>query len=887
MNIHDFLLLLKNVKQNGANSWTALCPAHKDTENSIAVSEGDDGRILVNCFAGCKTDEVLASLGLKMDDLFVKTDKIAGGRDSLKNAPISASPPTSSITAPAITITDLARDKALPLKFLEFYCEQIPFGVKITYKTMDGKPASRQRLRIALTAKDGSRWTRGQGSPILYGVWRVGRMAKEEHKGIERKRIGAGGESLELDDKISLLLVEGESDAWTAWHHKIAALGVPGADMAGKILKSYVEPFERIYIWQEPDDAGKVFVRGVTERLAELCYEGECAVVCGPVTGDINNSRQIKDLNDLHKKFTNPDLFKAEYQKILTVAQPVDLSKIVIASRETAATLSSTALSSFPDIATAPPSEFFNPALTFRNLTDMGNADRLTALFGEELLYCYPWNAWLIWDGKRWKRDESGEIDRRAEATVRSIYAEAAHETDRERRFELAKHAKQSEAASKIRAMLDRAKNRVPVMPDQLDADPMLFNVQNGIIDLRTGKLRDHDRKSMMTKISPAKYVGRERGALESGGLDGYGFDLKTTAPTWHKFLERVTDSDQSLMSFLQRAAGYALTGDTSEHCLFFLHGDGRNGKSVFLNVLEHVLGDYGAAARPDVLMAKRYGEGIPNEIAALAGVRYVSTTETGSGKRFAEAMLKQYTGGDTISARFLHAEFFTFTPQFKIFLASNNKPIIRGQDTAIWERIYLIPFTVYISPEERDKQLTQKLKKEADGILAWAVEGCLMWQYGDELWCESGGRDGVGPGLNPPAAVRAATEEYRAEMDVLGDFIEDRCVLQLEARTKNADLWRAYMDWCSDNKERYPLTRRDFRAALERRGLEQKRKRSRYYLGIGLVEDGCGLQASLEGNYDDDEDTDSDLEGVRGGGKSEKPLYGGQNDTFDDDRPY
>ena len=808
--IYDFLNLLKNVKPNGSNGWTALCPAHDDTENSLAVSSGDDGRILVNCFAGCEAGDIVAAVGWKMSDLFVSSDR---------RFAVSGSGPQGPGPARAITIADLAADKGIPLDFLSYYCEQLPFGVKIVYKNLDGKPAARQRLRIALAAKDGSRWTRGAGSPLIYGVWRVSRMSQEQK---ERREDNA------------LLLVEGESDAWTAWLHRIAALGVPGADMAGKIAKSYVDPFAKIYIWQEPDDGGKTFVKGVMERLVGLGYGGEVYVI----KGVRYKEQPVKDLNELHKQILKQNssdfeatkaVFKEAWKSILSAARPVDLSKITPKIRPLVPGVY------FPGSGATAPDPAYYPdsasleASTYRNLTDMGNADRLIALHGDEILFCYPWNTWLIWNEKRWQRDETGEIDRRAEATVRSIYAEAANEPDRERRFEIVKHAKQSESASKIKAMIDRAKNRRPAVPDQFDRDTFLFNAQNGTIDLRTGELRPHNKNDLITKISPAKYD------LSSGE-----FDLEKEAPLWDKFLRRVTNNDPELMSFLQRAAGYALTGDTSEHCLFFLHGDGRNGKSVFLNTLEYVLGDYGSVARPDVLMAKKYGEAIPNEIAALVGVRFVSTTETGSGKRFAEAMLKQYTGGDTISARFLHAEFFTFKPQFKIFLASNHKPVIRGQDVAIWERIYLIPFTAYIPPEERDKRLGEKLKKEADGILRWAVEGCLMWQH---------------EGLAPPDIVRAATEEYKREMDVLGDFVADRCVLRHDAVVTVADLWKAYMDWCAENGEKYSLSRRNFKVELERRGLEQKRTSVRYWQGIGLLAE--GYEDVGGGSNDDDGDDD------------------------------
>lgn len=765
--IQDFLNLLHGVKPNG-DGFVARCPAHDDRQQSLSVSEGDDGRILVKCFAGCETVHIVEAVGLKMKDLFAK--------ESQGFQPDTPSPRSVSPTQPAPTITSLAADKGLPVDFLSQFCEEVPFGVKIIYRLSNGALAPRQRLRIAHSAKDGSRWTKGDGSPIIYGSWRNKEMAEASE---------------------SVLFVEGESDAWTAWYYNIAALGVPGADMAGKLQKQHVKPYEKVYLWKEPDKGGDTFIEGMTVKLAEFQYEGEVFIIQGP-PGE--NGHPIKDLNQLHKNtIHSPGLFKEIWQAILSAAVPVDLSKVDVKTKKSAA-----ASSSF---------DIFNPSSLFNNLTDMGNADRLVDLFGDDILFCYLWKQWLVWNGTRWKKDDTGEIDRKAEDTVRSIYAEAANEPDKELRFELLSHARKSEAANKIKAMLDRAKNRRPATPEQFDNDTWLFNVQNGTVTLKSGKLKPHNRGDLITKISPAPY------------------DPNAEAPVWHAFLRRVTNNNQDLIAFLQRAAGYALTGDTSEHCLFFLHGDGRNGKSVFVEALEYIMGDYGSVARPELLMAKNQGDTIPNEIAALAGVRYVSTTETESGKRMAESMLKQWTGGDTVSARFLHAEFFKFKPQFKIFLASNHKPIIRGQDTAIWERIYLIPFTAYIPPAERDKKLGEKLQKEAEGILKWAIEGCLAWQ-----------RDG----LSPPDIVKAATEEYKSEMDVLSDFLADRCIIQSNAIVSNSKIWGAYMDWCKDNGEKYPVSRRDFKMNLERRKIFQKKSGIRFWQGIGLLSETEGQQDSF-----------------------------------------
>lgn len=277
----------------------------------------------------------------------------------------------------------------------------------------------------------------------------------------------------------------------------------------------------------------------------------------------------------------------------------------------------------------------------------------------------------------------------------------------------------------------------IPVLPGELDRDPWLLNVKNGTVDLRTGELRPHKRDDLITKIVPVEY------------------DSEASCPTWLAFLNRIMDGNERLIAFLQRAAGYSLTASTQEQCFFLLYGTGANGKSVFLTTLLAVMGDYGIQAAPDLLLAKS-GESHPTEVADLFGARLVVATETEAGRRLAENLVKQHTSGDRLKARFMRQDFFEFEATFKIWLATNNKPIVKGTDYAIWRRIKLIPFTVTIPPEERDKSLPAKLRQELHGILAWAVQICLEWQK---------------YGLNEPQEVTAATCAYRDEQDILGSW--------------------------------------------------------------------------------------------------------------------
>jgi P4 family phage/plasmid primase-like protien len=345
--------------------------------------------------------------------------------------------------------------------------------------------------------------------------------------------------------------------------------------------------------------------------------------------------------------------------------------------------------------------------------TDLGNARRLVVEHGQNVHYCFQTNRWLIWrDARHWAEDTVGEIERIAKTTIQTMYSQAAELDDAERKS-LAKWALKSESHRAITSMiaLARSEHGVPVTTDQLDHNPWLLTVGNGTLDLRTGELRTSRREDLITKTASVDY------------------DPSAQCPTWEAFLDRIMASNRGLIAFLQRAIGYSLTGSTRERVTFFLFGTGANGKSTLLETIGALLGDYAETTRAETLMVKTYDGGIPNDIAALRAARLVSTSETEEGKRLAEALVKAITGGDTLSARFMRGEFFKFKPAFKLWLATNHKPTIRGTDPAIWDRIRLVPFEVRIPDAEQDRELPAKLREELPGIMAWAVRGCLDWQ--------------------------------------------------------------------------------------------------------------------------------------------------------------
>ncbi len=501
------------------------------------------------------------------------------------------------------------------------------------------------------------------------------------------------------------------------------------------------------------------------------------------------------------------------------------------------------------------------------NLTDLGNAGRLVSRHGNDLRYCHPWGRWLAWDGRRWAIDATGEAERRAVDTVSAIYAEAADVDGKDERKAIARHATASESRSRIDAMISLARARpgIPVGPEDLDADPWLLNTLTGTVDLRTGSLREHRCADLITKLVPVEY------------------DPDADAPRFAAFLREVFDGDEGVIAFVQRFAGYSLTGSTEERALAILHGTGKNGKSTLVELLHDVLGDYARNTDTETVLRKR-NAGVGNDVAALKGARFVSAAEVEQGRALAESKVKNLTGSDTVTARFLFAEPFDFRPEFKLWLSTNNKPVIHGTDEAIWDRIRLIPFTRRFAGKHADHALSRKLREEMPGVLAWMVRGCLDWRR---------------EGLREPAAVSTATAEYRTEMDTLAAFFGDRCVVHPRAESPATPLYRAYQEWCDENGESGESQRR-FGARLRERGFESftytagPHRDRKGWRGIGLRDDrpdddpGGGRRPPDSSATADDQTRTSDIKHDQDADNAtESAVEGPQSGQTADDRPH
>ncbi len=398
----------------------------------------------------------------------------------------------------------------------------------------------------------------------------------------------------------------------------------------------------------------------------------------------------------------------------------------------------------------------------------------------DDLRFVAAWGKWLSWTGTHWQFDDT----LRAFDLARQICREAAASCN------MAKVAGMLASAKTVAAVerLTKADRRIAATIDQWDSDPWLLNTPDGVIDLRTGQRRAHRPDDYMTKIT----------AIGPGG----------DCPRFLAFLEEITAGDAELAAYLRRVLGYALTGDTREHALFFKYGTGRNGKSVLLKTAADILGGYHKTAGIETFTASNTDRH-PTDLAMLRGARLVTATETEEGRRWAESRIKQLTGGDTVSARFMRQDFFEYRPQFKLVIAGNHKPSLRSVDEAIRRRFHLIPFAVTIPVDQCDPELAEKLKGEWPGILQLLIEGCLEWR-----------RDG----LQPPKAVQDATAAYLDAEDGFAAWVDDRCDRVHSSWESLASLFASWTSWAEQSGEHVGMQKR-FAQTLESRGFTKHKK--------------------------------------------------------------
>lgn len=450
--------------------------------------------------------------------------------------------------------------------------------------------------------------------------------------------------------------------------------------------------------------------------------------------------------------------------------------------------------------------------------TDLGVAKLFAAEHRDLVRWCDQWSKWLVWDGMRWQIDHARGVEALAKETAESIWREIdaqVHKVAESVGSMLMRFGHKTASARGLSNILTLARSEqgVPIQPGELNRQPWLFNCANGTIDLQTGEIKPHDSADYLTVVCNRSY------------------DPAAECPLWESSMDDIFGDDREMVEYVQRQLGYALVGKVFEHILPIWWGNGSNGKSLIVETLLHVLGDEYATKAPRDLLLARGGDHHPTELADLHGRRLVVASETDEGRKLAEGLVKEITGGDTIKARRMREDFWSFEPSHTVIMLTNHKPVVKGTDNGIWRRLRLVPFTEkFWDPakgehgDERyraDERLAEKLQAEAVGILAWLVRGCIAWQR---------------VGMNEPVDVRNATAEYRNEQDIIGDFLEEQCLIGSAYRIKASAIYSAYATWCEERGE-YPKTGRAFGQAMTERNFSRVKSGPIWYEGVALRE--------------------------------------------------
>ncbi|CAD80132.1 DNA primase [Streptomyces phage phiBT1] len=787
----DFVSILgrfKHVSEEPDGGYLAVCPAHADSRPSLRIWRGDDLKVRLTCRAGCETKDVVKAAGLKWADLFDATGEgatvskerpkmvgpanVVALRMWLESLPATELGPAGAYACDRFGIDPGEAERlglrywapvaglASPVSFVSPSFARFPRMV-VPLKGFDGVVRGAQGRDLSgkcpgrwlsLSNPEGQRWA-------PYGVFR-----------------GEAGYGV-------ILITEGPGDALTAVSVGYDAVAVRGASLVNnpELVAELAKGLKgaQVIVCGDNDTAGT----GFTTRLAEgLAGHGIDAYALSlPVPGD--------DLTDWRER--DPAAFPSALHAAIKAARPVKDRAQVEAEHRKAEVVQRTGAVAVSSDQGADAARILGELVSTYGESDAMNAHALVAWTDGRIKYA-PGLGYFVWDGVTWVKSATRVRQEIHAMGAALVLAGCLPES---RGFTM---------TTRIDALMTELRSVPSVHVDagEFDAKPHLLSFRNGVVDLRTGNIRAHDKNDMLTVSMPSDY------------------DPTAKAPRWEQFLREIFPDHPELAEYMQRLTGYGITGNTSEQCFAVLWGKGSNGKSVYTETCTDLFAPITKTTPFATFEDKGNGGGIPNDLAALRDARLVMASEGESGKPMSEAVLKRVTGKDKVTARFLRQEFFTFTPKFLILLATNHKPKFKSQDEGLWRRVKLIPFTRYFAPEERDYDLDRKLRAEAAGIIAWAVRGAVDW-YAN--------------GLRDPECISKATREYRATSDALAGFFPG--VLEAADDTHvlpGADAYTAYTDWCeAEGLQRKEVwSRKAFYGAMEERNVMKKKTNK----GIALV---------------------------------------------------
>ncbi|HAT4290172.1 TPA: hypothetical protein I9061_002714 [Clostridium perfringens] len=570
----------------------------------------------------------------------------------------------------------------------------------------------------------------------------------------------------------TVYIVEGEKDADNVIKRGLIAtttsIGATKGDLGKKWLKSFNKYFKGANVVLVPDNdkPGMAFMDHVAKQLKSVANSVKIIELPGLATkGDISDwleaGNDIYDLNNIVEK-------TLEY---------VDFKGNIIYDY---------------------------------NWSDVGNAERLIALHGKDLKYNVNDGKWYVWNGSYWEKDVNFKVDnlyrsvlRRFQSAIPTIDLVDENETKKAREKANA-FVLRNETDGKIKATINQAKTFNNISFVESDMDDYLLNTPKETINLRDLSQKQHDRKDLITQVA------------------GVNCNPNTECPNWLAFLNRIFCGDQELINYVQKAVGYSLTGDMTEQCLFMLWGGGANGKSTFVKALEDIMGTYSATIKGETLMESKGQEGARGDLARLTNKRVVIASELQEGQVFNEPLLKVLSAGETLPVRFMYQEEFMLKPKFKLWIMTNKKPKVKGNDHGIWRRWRMIPFKYKFTEKEKDPNFyEEKLKPELEGILLWAITGYQMWKE---------------QGFEAPEEVKEAVEDYKMDMDQVARFIEDCCVTGEKQECTGREMYNEYVNWCINEGEQYKMTNHKLARDLKEKGFINKRRTSgKYWVGISI----------------------------------------------------